>query len=934
MEFIQHIVNYLIEQDLALNQVTIVLPSERPKKYIQKALFQHYKKPILSPKMVTMDKWIKDLNKEHVVDKTRLSLILYRIFLEDPTNDFHENYAQFLNYGNSLINDYDEIDRYLLDANQVFKNLSDIKEIENWSFNSSEFTEAQKKFMEFWDRLPNYYHQLNAYLQQKGQIYSGKAYRYVAENIQCIFEANKNQHFIFAGFNALSAAETLIMKQLHKMGRGHLLFDVDAFYMNKPMHEAGLFIKKNLKNIDLNLKPYPNAILGKEKKITFFECNYQTDQIKVLASILDDQSIEENQETLILLADEKLINPLIENLPKKIEKANITLGLPLSQTVAKSWMELFFSIQNNKSFFKTEAIYTKDLFDFLNHPFIHQIIDESAKEAIYHYEQKLIQKNAVFKNFDSLKLPKHIQLIFQKLCINWNMDWKLAIQLQLEVIHLIHDEIKEENEYEIAVLQHMHQACVELINLFEESLPPLDFVSFKQIFNTAWSKKRIAYHGNPIEGLQIMGLLETRLLDFKTIYCLGLTEGVMPPDNPIQTMIPMDLRKYLNLPTPRDKQGLFAHHFYRLLHHTNHFCAFYSKNTLNGEDVEKSRYLMQLELELLKESEKTTQQIQFEKIQFEIIHQDSEEQVVTKKIEKDEHLLKRIHNFLEHDLSFSVLNQYKNCPSNFYFTYLLNFGESNQINEELERNQIGSIIHQTLENLYQPYNNDGKETKRVLTVNSIEAMEKIAEKELNLEFQKAFDNDASIYQSGINFLQFEEAKSLLRKFLAHDKKIVQANTVFIESLEKTYYYQFEINIHEVPTLIKLKGTIDRVEHRGDTIYLIDYKSGSYKELKGIDKIGSYEGFKKSIEKQGHNYLLQLLIYAILFQKQDKSGKKIVAQTVFLNKLKAEEQLVGYDQIPHLEEYLHTYIGEIVQEMCDPNVPFEHNSKSLYCNYCT
>ena len=242
MKFTDQIAAYIKENELDLQHLTIVLPSERAKKYIAKSLFDAFQKPIVSPKMITIDRWVRELCPKAVIDKTRALIQLFHVQLENAQTIDDHSFDEFMNWGNLLLSDFDELDRYLLDSKQLFRNLADIKEIENWSFANETLTDSQKRFMEFWDRLPGYYNELNKRLEKENVCYMGQAYRYVAENIDVIFKQDKQAQFVFAGFNALSAAEISIMKQLHRMGRGHILINADKFYLETESHEAGRFL--------------------------------------------------------------------------------------------------------------------------------------------------------------------------------------------------------------------------------------------------------------------------------------------------------------------------------------------------------------------------------------------------------------------------------------------------------------------------------------------------------------------------------------------------------------------------------------------------------------------------------------------------------------------------------------------------------------------
>ena len=458
--------------------------------------------------------------------------------------------------------------------------------------------------MEFWDLLPGLYNRLNEELTKKETCYTGKAYRFLSNNIDVLFDEDKEHRFIFAGFNALSKAELTIIRQLDVMGRGEILINADEFYLKDPNHEAGSFLRilsSFLGNKNLNF--VENNIAKKSMDVELIECAQVTGQVKVACSILAESSEAEINETMLLLADESLISSILKNLPKSIGFANITLGLPVKNTALKTWAELIFSIQENKQRFKTNSVYHNDLKDFGNHPFLLAILDNKEKKLLIDVEKAIIRYNKIFVNAENLEIGNKAKKLFSLLVEPWKdsngiWNWELAIGNIRKMNRIIYGSLEKEFAFEKAIIEGFDHSLIEFENLVTEGLPTMNLNSFEQLFGQHWGMKSIAYHGNPLKGLQIMGLLETRALDFKRIICVGMNEGQLPPTNPIQTLIPMDLRAYLELPTPREKQGLFAHHFYRLLHKCEHLTVTYTSAQESIGSNEPSRYLMQLEMEL------------------------------------------------------------------------------------------------------------------------------------------------------------------------------------------------------------------------------------------------------------------------------------------------------------------------------------------------
>lgn len=940
MNFTDQIADYIYENKLDLKHLTIVLPSERAKKYIAASLYRKFQKPILAPEMITIDRWVKDLSEKTVIDKTRVLLRLFTVQLGNLTNDKDASFDEFLSWGNIILSDYDEIDRYMLSSETVFKNLADIKEIENWSFGQEgELSAGQKKFMEFWDHLPDYYRRLNEVLDKENVCYMGKAYRFVAENTDIIFKKDKERHFLFAGFNALSKAETHIMKQLHTMGRGHILINADRFYLDNPNHEAGRFLRKFRNDLGVKNLPFVEDIIAhSEKNIQIIECAQQTGQVKAAATILENFTKEDFDHTLVLLADESLIAPLLKNLPKKIGKANITLGLPLRNTALRTWVELIFTIQENKIRFKSDAIYIHDLQRLWNHPFLNALLTKQEKSDIADLEYKLIQRNSIFQTVSKITIGEIPDKLLELLTKNWKNDWLLGIHSIREMNNLLFSNFQETDAFEKAVIQGFDHSLLDFENILKEGIPEMSIKSFKHLFQQHWNTKSIAYHGNPLDGLQIMGLLETRLLDFKKIIVLGMNEGKMPPTNPIQTMIPMDLRSYFELPTPRDKQGLFAHHFYRLLHNCENMWITYTSAQESIGSNEESRYLLQLELEL----KRLNPLIKLNKQYYSIPNETSETEV-EKAVEKTDSILLRLDEIFERSVSASALNKYIKCPLDFYYQMVLDFGEEDAIEEEVESNTFGTFIHNVLEELFKPFvRHVDIGVKRVpsppnITSFDIDNMLKHYEGLITKQFLEHFNNDKDAFSSGKNLLSFKMANELTKRILKQEKKFLSEQTelVFIEYLEAKLEADMEIEIYGKKKTVHFKGFIDRIDSIGDKVRIIDYKSGkarmddtTLKALKDESELIKYFG--------GTKHAVQLVMYCYLYKQN--FGKLPAEASIYslVNISEGTFPLSGKNHsVEEIVELFPEFIQQLFEEIYNKELPFQHQQSGMmsYCLYC-
>ena len=384
MKFTNKLAKFINSNDYSLESLVIIVPNERAIKFIYKSLYEEYGKPIFSPKIISIDAWIHSVCPYSILDKTRLLIELYRIQESNPIEQGELSFDQFMGWGQTLLQDFDEIDRYLLDHSEVFRNLKDIRELESWNMDIEELSITQQKFMAFWEKLPDYYQRLNEKLLSKNRTYSGRAYRWVADNIALMDHSNDNQkiQYLFAGFNALSKSEMEIIKYLKNFHNAEILIDADSYYLSENIHEAGAFLRKLLQELDVKELDFTeNHLTTSSKEITLIDCAQYTGQVKVAATELSKLSKEQLNDTLVLLADEALIVPMLRNIPKSVEKANITLGLPLKFTPVKTWVDLIFRIQENKKRFGEEVIYFGDLEQFLNHPFVQSSSDKNEKKT-------------------------------------------------------------------------------------------------------------------------------------------------------------------------------------------------------------------------------------------------------------------------------------------------------------------------------------------------------------------------------------------------------------------------------------------------------------------------------------------------------------------------------------------------------------------------
>lgn len=930
MKFIDNLARKILDDYTQLEQLVVILPSERAVKYLGNSLYKLNGGPLIAPEMLTIDRWVR-AQFNQIIDPTRLLIVLFESYLQTDEGK-GQSFESFLTWGATLLSDFNDLDRYMIDQDQIFKNLKSIKELESWHIDEENYSESQLKFMAFWEQIPTLHAKLMTQLKEREQITLSQAYRQLAEDTMTFIPPDKK--YIFAGFNALSKAELQMIKNLIKRRDAEFIIDADVYYLENEQHEAGSFLRDDLAYLGLKQASFiQNTIQHSPIDFTVIECSQHTGQIKVAATELAKLGPAELDETLVLLADESLIHSLVKNIPTNVGKANITLGLPLQQTPVKSWVDLLFTIQENKKRFRTKALYFKDFQRILNHVFCLASLPDEEKKQLSSIEQDSIRKNKVFQIVDRLNLPPKAKELFELVTEDWNEDWHTALEKIRRLNALFVDSFDQIHEFERTTIQVFDQAMRRFESLLKEGIPNMEMRSFKLLLNQHWSTSTIAFHGNPTNGLQIMGLLETRMIDFKNLIILGLNEGKLPNNNPIRTLIPMDLRAAFNLPSTREKQGLFAHHFYRLLHRANKVLATYTAAAEQIGSNESSRYLMQIEMEL----SKVNPSIQWKKLYYHVPFADRAT-LNTTQIQKTPEVLNRIHEFLDKPLSASAVNKYMICPLDYYYRYLVEFGEDKEVEEEIENNTFGSIIHKTLEDLFKPYAQRDKQGVYVQPapppVREKDVVKMLAtfQDSLYKGFLNHFGQDASLFKTGKNRLSYEMAIEITKNVLQRELEFIQSLTepLYIEQIEAEMHTEIEVPFENGTRIVRFKGYIDRIDRIGNRYRVIDYKTGKVKQEQ-VEYPTSNKGLIPSFLKSKHAF--QLALYCMFFK--DKYGV-LPDEAKISSLINVNEDFnlsVKNGELADIVPIVHELLSEILAQLFDKSQAFEHDPDSAYCQYC-
>lgn len=917
----------LTNESERVDEISIILPSKRASTYLQKALSAQIKEAFISPNIQTINEWIDHHTPNRIITQTEQVFLLYQVHRQIEGSSAEE-FGSFLKWGKIILSDFDEIDRNLIPPKQIFRDLKSIDEIENWSFGEDELSPAQENYSRLWSKLPIYYEQFNELLDQHKYTYQGRAYREFLENMKTLNETV--QHYYFIGFNALSKSELGIVKFLLKQSKAELFFDYDQFYISNPKHEAGLFYRQLKKELT-----YPIQLSDKmrqdQKSFEIIETSSQIAQVHTAASILGDLVKNGNKldKTALVLADESLLPALLRSLPPELETANISMGYPIRFSHLQGLIDLLFEIQFNYSRFKNDKLYHKSILKLVHHPYFKDLYFTESR--LLEFQESLLSKNRIFIErkwfFSFFPRLKQFQLILE----SWENNLSVAFEAFHQLAMVIHAEMrKNEAKYtiDLELIYHFHKG----LKRFEEMNNRYDFdynlKSFKQLFYQFWQSESLSFLGNPTDGLQIIGVLESRALDFEQLIVLGMNEGNLPKTKGDTSLIPYDLKRVHQLPTSDEREAIFAHHFYRLLHQAKQLWFSYNSSAENLTSGEKSRYLIQLEHEL----NPTHHSLKHSTFSF---------REKTAKIELASYpvnpaTMVKLDNYFKSGLSPSAFNKLIRCPLDFFYTYVLGLREAEKVEESVEASTFGTKIHDVLEDIFR---RNFLEQNKQLTVEILKKERKQIARLLKEQYLKNFS--ASDIQYGQNKLRFDVSVKYLEEFI--DKQITEIKTnepIEIVQLEENLLAEYEWEMNGVKKRICLSGKADRIDRIGNHFRIIDYKSGKCEEknLSLSKTIFQSEGMSAFLNHKDKGYARQLLMYALMFRQSYPDVSSFSVGIISMVNIKSWLQQVGKKEEqfciqPELLDLFEEELKAKLQEVYSENYAFTHNEVSDYCIYC-
>lgn len=928
-----------------LHELAIVFPNKRARLFFNNYIGQLTDKPVFAPKYYTITEYIQKLSGAIMADQLTLLFTLYEVYVE--VTKTKESFDQFLFYCEMLLADFDDLDKYMVDANLLYKNLSDLKEIEAYyeylsesqvkaikqfwtTFTESKDSDEKQKFSSLWNVLYKIYLQFNQKLDQLNLSYEGKAYRTAINTLQNNELEIQNTKVAFVGFNALNQCEKELFSHIQNQGKGLFFWDYDDYYLKRSdFHEAAFFLSDLIKRFP---KPdgfsFETDLTNSKKKIKVFDIATNTGQAKALSLAL--QELPENWKqkplkTAIALADESLLIPVLTSLPQDVNQVNISMGYPLKETRIFSLTRSLIDLHKNKRVSsKQESFYHSEVMQILQFGLI-----SSNEEAINELIDSILRQNIVFVNHSEFNDLGNLHAeIFSP-----NIDPSNFVDYLIKILTQAPKNMSSQNDNVFAIEK---EACYRIINqltrisdILKTSNIQFSFTSLTRLLAKILEGSSIPFTGEPLLGLQVMGVLETRNIDFDNLVILSMNEGVFPKSGNVPSFIPYSLRKGFNMPTIEHQDAIFAYYFYRLLQRSNNIILLYSSSVSDMKSGDPSRFIHQLMYE-------DAFNIEIETIGYHVSSINQRSIKIKKTPETLTSLVKTYSGENGRVLSPSAINTYLNCQTRFYYRYISGIKEPDTVLEEVEANTLGSILHKTIEELYADFNTKTVTSEHIEQI--IKNKKLIEEKLLSAywtEFispNRPFPGIEEVNIQGKNTLIKEVIMKYILSILDYDKKIAPFS---ILGLEKKYHSKFTTKNQ---IIVSIGGIIDRIDEKAGQVRIIDYKSGKLKDsFPSIEKLFYEESSKRN------DAAFQTLLYSLVLSKVTANENiqpglyfvRNIRKDNYNSKLSIGERANKHplNSLAEVKDEYETLLTETLNDMFSDEGEFTQTTDEKYCGYC-
>lgn len=929
------------------SNIAIVFPNKRAGLFFNEYLAQESDRPIWSPTYVSISELFRQSSPLVVGDPIKLVCDLYKIFVQCTGS--RETLDDFYFWGEMLIADFDDADKNLVKTDALFNNLKELNTLMDGydfleegqkealslffhNFSIDQVTELKQRFISLWDVLGEVYTNYKQLLLSQQIAYEGMLYRSVIEELDV--KELPCRKYVFVGFNVLNKVEHELFSKLHKADKALFYWDYDTFYLEKKPHEAGEFIRRNLRDFPSELPPEVFDNLRHPKDITYIESPTENGQARYLPQWIRENLTEREKETAVVLCNEALLQPVLHSLPENIKHINVTMGFPLSQTPAYSFVNALMELHtsgynsNNRRFRYDEVI------SVLKHPYTRQLTASSEE-----LEKSLTKDNRFYPLPSELRKDSVTDLLFTPQTDNLSLCKMIGEALRQIAVVYQSQAASANNAFDQLYRESLFQTYT-LVNRFytliENKELEVQAGSFKRLLTRVMSGHSIPFHGEPAIGMQVMGVLETRNLDFKHLILLSVNEGKLPKTGGESSFIPYNLRKAFGMTTIDHKIAVYAYYFYRLLQRAEKVTLLYNTATDGTNKGELSRFMLQF----LVEWNHPIRRKQLEAAQ-------SPQSSSPISIPKTPEIMKRMRSVFDAKvnpkavISPSALNCYLNCPLKFYYKYVASLNAPDEVSAEIDSAKFGSIFHDVAEHIYKDLTAHGKVINK-------EAIEKLLKDDVALQnyvddgFRRLFFNipqDERPEYNGIQLINSAVITRYIRQLLRNDLRYTPFT--FVAS-EQPVYENISIKTGEVEIKSRIGGIIDRLDSKDNTLRIVDYKTGGDAETP--PNVASLF----IPDKKRSNYVFQTFLYAsIVCRKLREKGRDslVAPSLLYIHRASLDDYSpviqMGEPRKPkdpvtdfkvHEAEF-REHLAQLLEEVFSSQVPFNQTDIEENCAFC-
>jgi len=905
------------------DRVLVVFNNRRSLRFFQRQ-FTALGRTMFLPHTMAIDDVIAELGGLKIVPKEFLLFELYRIHVElEGEERKYKTFEEFISFGDLMMGDFSELDQYCVNAADLFDNLHALKSIGEWNIEEPQLTPLQQDYLHFYRSLYKYYQRLHERLLAAGKAYGGMAYRHVAENIDKLAENCQWEAIYFVGFNALSECERRIIGEYVRRGVGHLLTDGDAYFM-QPEQESGHFLRKHRVEFPEIVPASTSLFAQGRRKVTIVECPENVLQCKLTGRLLSDHpewlAAGEQENTAVVLADEGLLLPCLSALPEGDYDVNISMGFSFCDTGMHLLASRLLALWQGAD---SRGYYHSALLAVLSDRYIHRLLDI---DDLHRKADRFLRKGSIIRCPGSKVVEfletDSLSYVFPDSSEPLTTEGWLAMMRRL-VGAIVDSEMLENNKKELQAAG----SLMEILDYLGELQQTYGYISDLSTLETIYlriaQRHQIPLIGEPLSGLQIMGMLETRNLDFHRVILLSVGEGVLPASRSNSSLIPFELKRHHHLPTYQEKDAVYAYNFYHLLLRAEEVYLVYNSETEAMGKGEPSRFIRQVETELAP------------RFNIEVNHMvvnnnepPHDAAPVTVGV-KDAAVMKRLGELAHNGFAPTSFDDYIECPLRYYYSRVLRISREDELEDNLDSSQLGTAIHNVLCKIYAPYNNDGNpDSHRLVEAAGLrQALDKLPQY-LHEEFKELFLHGRAT--EGRNHYLYAIAETEARRLLQKEIALIEkGHKIEIVGLEK------ELGPLEIAEGIFIKGTADRIDRLDGQLRVIDYKTGSL--------FDNEVAYKSTPNRNGEVVIpgkwFQLMCYALLYTRSTFALPHDTLQVAIypLRHLQSDVRLATWDGVsdltPSMIDEFNTMLVALCSELMDPATPFRAASKKDYCRYC-